>query len=77
MVDGWPHNGNQEVQKMEAPSMMRMTMINDTYGYDNDDNDVGDYNDDIDDDTNQERENIAPDINNRLMSIDLFRSMII
>ena len=35
---------------MEAPSMMRMTMINDTYGYDNDDNDVGDYNDDIDDD---------------------------
>ena len=50
MVDGWPHDGNQEVQKMEVPSMMRMTMINDTNGYDNDDNDVGDCNDDMDGD---------------------------
>ena len=50
MVDGWPHDGNQEVQKMEVPSMMRMTMINDTNGYDKDDNDVGDCNDDMDGD---------------------------
>ena len=36
---------------MEVPSMMmRRTMINDTNGYDKDDNDVGDCNDDMDGD---------------------------
>ena len=50
LADGWPHDRNHEVHKMEAPSMITMTMINHTDGYDNDDNDVDDYNDDIDDD---------------------------